>query len=100
MRRLSSGVGVYFYKSNDFGKKERKAGREGRRGRKGGREEAIGRQSKAGFIVTFEAKERELGEGGVLPWPLCGGGRQEQGHLSGEGGEGGQNGYPCNLNCK
>ena len=31
---MSSGVGVYFYKSNDFRKKERKAGREGRRERK------------------------------------------------------------------
>lgn len=37
MRRLSSGVGVYFYKSNDFGKKEKLGGKEGEEEKEGER---------------------------------------------------------------
>lgn len=57
----------------------------------------IGKQRKAGFIETLGAKEEGLEKEGFF-CGLCG--CQEQGHLPGKGGEAGQNGYPCNLNCK
>lgn len=37
--------------------------------------------------MIFEGKERGLGEGYALLWPLCGNGCQKRGHLSGKGGK-------------
>lgn len=37
--------------------------------------------------MIFEVKERGIGEGYALLWPLCGNGCQKRGHLSGKGGK-------------
>lgn len=57
-------------------------------------------RSKAGFTVSCEAQARRSTKEVLSLWFMCGGGCQEQGHLSVKGG--GQSDQPlhCNFNCR